>query len=736
MAVFNPQIQPTQDPNYLNYARVVEAPTPKPVIEDKSTGMALTTAATGIEGAVSMVDTAIKKGIQNKAYAAVDPIRDDFTAGLEKLKGNLDQGIIPAPVQAVGGPTASRSILDSNAMMDDPDLPAGLSSGLDRINQLAAAKAAGSVKLNDTQYAKDTLSVAKQLRAQYGTGYREYIDSEVSKASGLPVANSYYQNMLQDINRQLNQMGKTKDDVATMMEKNSDVPNMGTYYQKYNAGDPSITKTMIYQKINDYNVLKGQIQLDAAKRAESSDNLQTRQRTDEASVTKTFNGTVDGYLKDVVNLSGMPGLGSTMQYYQDVQAGKHPEASDAEVKQRLYNLQAYRQGIDLQLRTQANNMGTSLDSDRLEKLRKNALAPIDALIALGNDKDASPAMYHAHQNAAIQEDDKYSWIKSNDKGPLSRQMLVGRAIMGEQYFPTWIRNIVSQPGPDGKPLDGPIQAAFGVEAMSAIAPITDKRGQPIPRFMKDALIHGKEVDVDNPNYFGKVVGLVGNIADPKMPDAAKDRLIKWAFDPQHNAGVLNELKMDYIDPTSGQPVPGKYSAFKILSAPAVTNAVRQTSMYHPENYQMYKSTIEGEFGTLYRNDVNDLNKIMQKPYLNAHFSYNNVTNNFGLVDNNNRPIKANDRALGIENPNAVYINNMLGILGRVNNGLDNLSVVHKNDPTGSKDTSQYLLQTLQTIGFRPGENITGATEGMAKAIIKAHQPDMTPADLAKKLLAQ
>lgn len=736
MAVFNPQIQPTQDPNYLNYARVVEAPTPRPVIEDKSTGMALTTAATGIEGAVSLVDTAIKKGIQDKAYAAVDPIRDDFTAGLEKLKGNLDQGIIPAPVQAVGGPTASRSILDSNAMMDEPDLPAGLESGLDRINQLAAAKAAGSVKLNDTQYAKDTLSVAKQLRAQYGTGYREYIDSEVSKASGLPVANSYYQNMLQDINRQLNQMGKTKDDVATMMEKNSDVPNMGTYYQKYNAGDPTITKTMIFQKINDWNNLKGQQQIDAAARAEGSDNLATKQRDATASYTKLAQGHVDMYMKDMINLSGMSGLGDTMKYFQDVQAGLHPEATSTEIKQRVYQLQAYRQGIDLQLTNMGRDVDPLIGGDATAKIRKNVLGPLDDLIKLSNDKDGSPAMFHLHMIDGMKADDQYSWLTSKDKGALSRQFMVGRAIMGETYAPTWIGEIVSKPGPDGKPLDWPIQKAFQQEALSSVTPVIDKRGQPVPRYMKDAIQHGKEVDVDNANYFGKVVGLVSNVADPRMPMQMKDNLIKWAFDPKHNAGVLDELKMDYIDPTSGLPVPGKYSALKILSAPAVTNAVRETAKVHPENYSMYKSTIEGEFGTLYRNDVNDLNKIMQKPYLNAHFSYNNVTNNFGLVDNNNRPIKANDRALGIENPNAVYINNMLGILARVNGGLDNLSVVHKNDPTGSKDTSQYLLQTLQTIGFRPGENITGATEGMAKAIIKAHQPDMTPADLAKKLLAR
>lgn len=732
MAVFNPGVQPTQDPNYLNYAHVVEAPQP-----NQSAAIAIGTASQGIEGAVSFVDSAIKKGIQDDAYAKVDPYREQFTSALEGVKARLGQspGQIPVPVQQVSQATTGRSWLDANAMAPDPEVPVGLDSGLDRINQLAAAKAAGSPKLNDTQFSMDTLSVAKQLRATYGEGYRPYIDDQVSKASGLPVANSYMQNMLQDINRQLLQQHAAKDDVVSMMEKNPDVPNMGQYYQKYNQGDPSITKTMIFQKVSDWQNLQTQQKIDAAKRSESTDNLATKQRDDERSITKTYNDTVGLYTSDVVNLSGMSsGLGGTMKYIQEVQAGLHPEATDTEVKQRVQQLQAYRQGIDMQLANIGHNANTSLDSDKLEKIRKNALAPIDTLIALSNDKNSSPAFFHLNQIEAIKADDQYNWLTSKDKGALSRQMLTGRAIMGEQYFPDWIRTIVSTPGPDGKPLDGPIQAAFGQEAMSAIAPIADKRGQPVPRYMKDAVQHGKEVDVDNANYYGKVVGLVSSIADPKMPMDAKDKLIDWAFNGK-NIGVLNELKTDYTDPATGLPVPGKYHAFNVLTAPAVTNAVRESAKVHPENYQKYSSTMEQEFGTLYRSDVDTLNKrVGGHPEMGLHFSYNDITNHFGLVDSNNRPVQRNDRAMGIQNPGQVYINGTLDVIDRLNQGVGNLAIIHKNDPAGATDTSKYLLQTLQTIGWRPGDNITGATKEMAKAIIKSKQPDMTPEQLDQQVL--
>lgn len=725
MAVFNPEVPPTQDPNFLRYSKVVEAPPPMPVITDKSTGIALDTAAEGFSGAVSLVDTAIKKGISNEAYKQIDPMRDQFTAGLEKIKAGLDQGTIPAAVQGVSGSNTG-SLFDANASMDDAELPAGLDSGLSRLTQLAEAKAAGSPRLNDTQYAKDSLSVAKQLRAQY-PGYRDYIDSEVSKASGLPVANSYYENMLQDINRQLTQVGKAKDDIGTLMMRNLDVPMMDQYITKRKAGDPSVTDAMVLEKIAGWQNLQTMNKVDAAKRAESQDNIVTKQRDETASLTRSANQTVDLYMKDVANLSGMPGLGETMKYFQEVQAGMHPEASDQEIKQRVYQLQAYRQGIYQQLRQRAVDSDPIIGNDKSEAVLKTALTPLDTIITLANDKDASPAFYHMHQIEAIKNDDVHDWLVNKERGAISRQMIAGRAVMGEQYFPDWIKSIVQQG------LDRPIQDAFGQEAMSAISPIVDKRGQPIPRTMKDAIQHGKSVGIpDESQYFGSVVGLVGKIADQNMPLQTKDQLIDWAFNSK-NVGRLDELKMDYKDPRTGEEVPGKYRAFNMLSQPAITTAVAETAKVHPENYTKYQSTLEQEFGKLYKSDVQDLNKIMAKPYLNAHFSFNDRNNAFGLVDNNNRPILRNDRALGIENPNAVYLNGVLDTLDRVNKGIANLSYVHKMNPAGPGDTPQYLLQALQTIGFRPGSNINGATEGMTKAIIKTAAPEMTPDELNRKV---
>lgn len=724
MAVFNPQVQPTQDPNYLRYARVVEPPPSSPVISDTSTGMGLTAAAQGLESAVTLVDTAIKKGISNTAYEQVDPLRDKYTSGLEQIKSDLNAGLIPAPSKTVSG-TTTGSLLDSNASADDGELPAGLESGLTRVQQLAVAKAAGSPRLNDTQYAKDTLSVAKQLRNQF-PGYREYIDQKVSEASGLPVANSYYMNMLQDINRQLNQINKTKDEIGTTMMKNLDVPGMAGYIDKRKAGDPAMTDSFILGKVGEWQNLQTQQKIDAATRAENTDLKKDNVEDQDRRLTRTLNSSVALEMSTVKDLGGVGTPADLLNYFNDVSAGKIKQ-SDAEVSQKKLMFNSWVTQVERRMNTTATGYADIVGSDTAQKRIKDAMAPIYTMQKFVNSKEDGPAFYHAQQVEAIKNDSIHNFLINKDTGKESQQLFGARAILGDQYFPTFIQQFLAN-GVDLKYKD-----MFNQEAMSAIQPYSDNRNQPIPRYMKDAIKHGKDVGAtSDSNYYDSVTSLVNKVIDPTMPLAGKDKLIDWAFNPK-NVGRLDELKMDYRDPKTGEMVPGKYRAFNILSAPAITQAVKETAAVHPENYQKYQSTLEQEFGKLYRSDVLNLNKIMEKPYLGVHFSFNDVTNNFGLVDSLNRPVTRNERALGIQNPNAVYVNGVLDVLDRVNGGVSNLANVHKNNPQGPGDTSQYLLQTLQTVGFRPGENINGATEGMMKAIIKTKSPEMTPEELNKKI---
>jgi len=62
MAVFNPSVPDTQDPNYLSYPRVIDAPPP-----NTSSAKLINTISGSVDTGISIVDTAIKKNIDNEA---------------------------------------------------------------------------------------------------------------------------------------------------------------------------------------------------------------------------------------------------------------------------------------------------------------------------------------------------------------------------------------------------------------------------------------------------------------------------------------------------------------------------------------------------------------------------------------------------------------------------------------------------------------------------------------------
>lgn len=768
MSIFNPQVPDSRDPNLPNIRPIGDIPA------NQSGKTFLDTIGSGIKDAVDLVDTSIKKSIHDKAYAGVDPQRDQFTASLEKIKSGLDNdaaaSVVPAPVQKVAGVTTGNSLLDANAMASDDDIPEGLSSGLDRINQLAAAKAAGSVKLNDTQYAMETLSVAKQLRAQYGTGYRDYIDSEVSKASGLPVANSYYQNLLTDINRQLNQKAQTKDEIGNLMLKNMNVPGIASELAaRRTTGQGKMSDADVYQQIGAFQTLQTQYQIDAAQRAKTD---ATKADAVDDVVRKsgaTFSQDVNLGMRGITASAGVPTAGALSQYLTDVQLGRHPEATQDEINQRVMQLDAYTAQQKAALWAKGteggdNSILAKVGSKKLQEMVDSAVTPMTVFSQMAKDKDSGAAFMVAHQNDAILNQDKKNVLINNDTGPAARQYQAMRSILGDGAFPDYMKSVAQ----NSAGFKDPLSTRFTQEALLAIEPIRNMFGEPIgpPRTMFDAVKSAKEVDANGtpvpPEYFGKTIQRVEQLTNPKYPMEVKDKLVQYSFSPK-NIGLLDELNKDYKDPKTGQWVPGQYAAFNILSAPKITNAVAETAKAHPENYAMYQDTLEQQFGKLYRSSLQTLNsslaksiktvntdesgnpisgttpldaKVTAKKVPSWGFSFNSENNNFGLVDNNNRPITKENFS---RRPDFAAVGSVLDELENVNKGVSNLAYVHQHNPNGNGDTPQYLLRTLQSavrgpFGYTEGSPLQGATEGMMKAVIKAQAPEMTPQDLANKVL--
>src|SRR5690242_11590366 len=111
MAVFNPQ-NPAQKPEeYLNYSRPISD-----LSGDMSGKLKIEAAGDVITGGTHLLDTAIKKGIQDKAYELIDPERDKMTEALEKTKADLEaQGQTPGQPQASAVPLPRSDPRKANA---------------------------------------------------------------------------------------------------------------------------------------------------------------------------------------------------------------------------------------------------------------------------------------------------------------------------------------------------------------------------------------------------------------------------------------------------------------------------------------------------------------------------------------------------------------------------------------------------------------------------------------------
>jgi hypothetical protein len=721
------------DPNWIHQANVVEAPS-----ANVSAKIGLETLGEGIQGAAHILDTSIKAGIQGTVEEKIGKKKDEWEKGLEIVKANLDKGILPQAVATTTGPNTGKSLLDSSE--EEAPLPVGMESGLSRIQQMAYAKQAGSPKINDTDYARDALSIAKQLRAQF-PGYISYIDEQVSKASGLPVANSYATNLMLDINRQMAQLGQKKDAMESQMTwgLHEGVEHMDTWMMQRANKDPKYPgDAAVLKAISDHAVHKSNLGIQKQEREASNDDMKTRVIKETQNTTTNANNTIARAVEDNLMLTGLPPVRGLIQYFDDLMGGRI-KTSDTEAKQRSAQLKVYDQYLSAKIQKENLPSASIIGGTDYNKIIDAAMSPIRTYITMVDNQQTGAGVFHLEQNKALEADNLHdNWLFNKDRQSLSLHLMGLRHIAGELYFPEALKRTLI----NGE--DKAFAPALQQETLGAMNPYRDKRGEPLDRALIDAVRDGKAKGIGDldPEYYGKLTSWVGNITDDKMPQDIKDNMINWAFRPK-NLGLMDEFKRDYKDP-QGNWVPGQYHALNLMGSPTISQAVAESSKAKPENYQMYRKFMENEFGKLYRTDVETLNKIVKQPNLNVHFGFNDTNNQFLLLDQNNKQIVANPRAMGVQYPNQVYMNSMLDVLEKVNGGLKNLTQVHLHDPEtqGHQDVPKYLLQALQTVakgpfGYKPGTEstpITGATGGMMRAIIHSQKPDMTIEEVDKLLL--
>lgn len=679
MPTFNPQVPQTNPEEFLRYSHGTST-----IPVDKSTGIALETAGNAITGATSLADQIVKQTIDNDIHKQVDQQQSQFTGQLENT------------AKSMGVPTADQGNMDilPTGQQQGQNIPAGVTNGLNRINSLSNGIANGSGgKINDTLYSANITSIAKQLRSQY-PGYRDYIDQEVSKASGMPVANAYYKNLMQDINSGLqNQKALIEKPINQLASAASQGVHIGNVYAAdvYNAVvSGKITPMQGMQWLNGVQSSKFDFDQRAAARKDFKGSREMLSITSADDANKEAAATASQTFSAIKLMSGQ-----TIGQVIDSARRGTLQLSDADAQKVGQAIQAQEDAYKKQLfsKWSQNGLVTQLGGTKaaMDIINQNAETTFGAAKNAIYSKDGGLATFHLEQNAAMNNDYKNGLLTSKDTGAAALNMKALTDQMGPNWAQTAIGTTLLQSNVDTKfktYLERKIAAASTGNAADIRFPpsfngdITDAQGKQIP---------------PQSGYYKSLAGVVNGITDPKVDFNTKQNIAKYFFSPS-NLGVLEKLQRD-TGSGRGQIV-GADSAFMNMTSPAVTREMDKIGRSNPELFQQYRSWTQDSFNTLTRDDISTLAEFDSK---GLKILFNPDTHQFGITENNIQPRSIAPYTIGPA----------LNAINRLNLRLLNLAKVEE---ASGGDVNQFLLQTLSDNGFRPGINTGRIPDEMVNGI--------------------
>jgi len=676
MALFNPQVPSTRDPIWTDVTRPIST---TPV--DVSTATALKGTTDAFGDLVSGIDTSIKKGLENNIFKDVDSQREQYQAALETVK-NAQRASTPTQ-DLTQGPTTPDNI------------PVPLQNGMDQVKAIGqAVQIGGTGKVNDTDYTFELQKIAKKYRAQY-PGYVSYIDDQVSKASGIPVANAYIKNLLEDINRNSTE-GKTELNATRTQLRQMNMegaPHAADMLNALDAGRTTIPAVNLW--IGEQNKLKYTLKnyqdLRAAQKGQSEDAVDTG-KTELSDVTaKLVNNKINTML--VTAGSGEGGelpLKDFLQKYAGT--GK---VSDEEMLAKGQALQALRNNIATDAFTYANQGGANSvinkqfkgDAELAKKTIEGQMYSLDmAIHSIAEDKDLKAAFSHLNFNKAIAADTTNLLYNAPDPVVRNYNRFVGALQQisptdASKFFSFAISRDVPQKEREWLKLQN-------LDVMTQTG-ISTGRVANVKQQVQDAKAQG----VTSPKSYGALLAPIDTLNDPKTDPKIKENIANGFFsDATH--GLLHEYK-----PSSEDPKGGQGHVFTKLTSPETTQTMWALGQKKPQLWQNYRTFVEREFGEqLFSTELHDLNVSPFAGWITEqfgggkqyHLHFDDKNNRFELTDLKDQPMT---------NLQALYVHAPVQVVNRINTGLYSLSNVYKQEGRG--DVGSYLMSTMQRYGFDP-----------------------------------
>lgn len=713
MAVFNPQVQPTNDPNWLGWSKPITQPE-----GDKSTGIALGEIGEIGAAGLKLADTATKSVIEDQIYTAAKAEQSRFTTDL----ATADDAIRLAQAGKTTTTSDAQPLSLLNAQTG-PNVPNDLKNLPIMVDSLGNARANG--KLDPTPYYARLDALAKDFRSRY-PGYREYVDEVMQKASGVDPANKYIQSVTADINSFATNLNSERNKVIAwatnhevfglpgMQQKFNDfMAGKATAQDVYNAAAPGLQQKYTFE--NNKRIV------DDVEGDEKLKKLRAGKVLD-VDIAATAAAHIDNII-----VQGAGGPQKIADYINAHGPGKGADIPDAMWATLGQVIEQDKNSFATELRAKYSQRSPDGKPSLLETSGSDVV----------NAKIEQGMKWHNMQLEAIQKKDTGLMFSSammstaETQGTLrnimSKYPIVGTMkAMNDAGGPQWASTMYSSvlastlTPADKAGLVG-IATQMGSQPQLKLlpgmpAPVVDPAtGQPKPYTMTQALdstAHDPSsavVTPGSPQLTKKITHLPNQvITDPKASDQAKINFATAAFDPANDK---------FIGKLEG--IGNKYSVFTDMTAPAVTKELKRLSTVSADGakvWDSYKRWTGNEFGNqLFNKDILSLNGMQEMSGVNISWDNKNYRFNVDIPRTQEMdPMRPGKYPTPDQ---ARYIKST--IEGRLNMGIASIAEVYKAD---GKDPNTYVLGLLKGQGYQPGFSNLGMD--MQKAVISSHaKPD-------------
>lgn len=622
MAVFNPEVQRTNDPTYGSNSRAVDTPDgirPQGVqqnqimpegqkIGDRSAefegqakafemqGEAVGNKALGdlfanIVGIGDFLGKAgvqlVKKDIENKVYEIASNERSAYTAELEKIKANIGvKNIITDTATDAAG---------------DP-IPEAVSELGTTLATLKSARDGG--KITKTDYQGRLAAEAQNLRAQY-PGFKQEIDAEFAKVTGQNPANARVNGLISEINRAAAAQGSQQNKTIQYIKQNDYVPNSEQRMIDYMSGRK--TDSEVFQEISVYKQAKEKIETKGLLRRDSKETREEAQVSSRSDADYVAGVAVAA---SVDKFATKYGFNTATNAEQLDQMQKGGQISNQQWAQRGAELQQEITRLEVNMMQDMRRTGyvKLLKGGQAEaqEIIQASLAPMHAMLKGITDKSSGQMFSAAREAQAVLDDNKKGLLTDSKAGPIWAGLKTMSDLGGEAYMQQWsAREAFSKDGPAEAYVEWSKRWAAEFQAQNG----EKKNGKPTT--FNDFVTEMKAKKIDDPIQQKRLmmdkIDAVTQIGKSDTPDNIKVNLAKAAFSVGNN-GFLSKLNIDSFD-ERGRPVSGMNAVFQKWTSPEVTNEIARLSKSDPALWNQYTAWVKQTWQTeLVPRELKDLSK--------------------------------------------------------------------------------------------------------------------------------